>query len=486
MGSRAFYEGWDSNRPNIILYINIGKGIDAKKFVLQSIGRGVRIQPKDNFRQRALELYNKKIIDINEYESVKSYITPIETLFVFGTKSENLKEVIAALNNVKQQEEIGYLFEINPDIDGKPLLIPVYKEVNTIIADATDIIKFEIHSNDFIVTREYFNYIGDKISLMKLECSPKILRKLREEIFSNESKYFLSNNSIMEIGKPYVILKNIYSHFSRKLVGHDYFKKLENEIIHFKHINIKPSYINRIKDEIEKVKKFSNKQQEEELLKIKLRENKIDIDTYTNKIKELENNYVKERKVEYEGSKKINVKFIAQHYYIPVILNEEEKEIIIQHVIKHRSEIDFINELEKYLQIENNIFKQFDWWFFSKVDETLDEIYIPYYNPRTNRIDKFKSDFIFWAKKDDKYLILFVDPKGTEHTDGYRKIDGYSRIFEIENKGKKISRDFLYSGFTVSVKLLLKPAKGSIAFVPASQRNYWFDNFNDFAGKIKL
>ena len=44
MGSRSFYEGWDSNRPNIINFINIG-GRDAKKYVLQAIGRGVRIEP---------------------------------------------------------------------------------------------------------------------------------------------------------------------------------------------------------------------------------------------------------------------------------------------------------------------------------------------------------------------------------------------------------------------------------------------------------
>lgn len=45
MGSRSFYEGWDSNRPNVIAYINIGTGIRARKFILQSIGRGVRIAP---------------------------------------------------------------------------------------------------------------------------------------------------------------------------------------------------------------------------------------------------------------------------------------------------------------------------------------------------------------------------------------------------------------------------------------------------------
>ena len=31
MGSRAFYEGWDSNRPNVMNFINIGSR-DAKKF----------------------------------------------------------------------------------------------------------------------------------------------------------------------------------------------------------------------------------------------------------------------------------------------------------------------------------------------------------------------------------------------------------------------------------------------------------------------
>ncbi|MBW1947732.1 MAG: DEAD/DEAH box helicase family protein, partial [Deltaproteobacteria bacterium] len=58
MGSRAFYEGWDSNRPNVVTFINIGTGIDARKFILQSVGRGVRIEPVRNRRQRLRSLYN--------------------------------------------------------------------------------------------------------------------------------------------------------------------------------------------------------------------------------------------------------------------------------------------------------------------------------------------------------------------------------------------------------------------------------------------
>ncbi|MGB9665550.1 MAG: restriction endonuclease subunit R, partial [Ignavibacteria bacterium] len=113
------------------------------------------------------------------------------------------------------------------------------------------------------------------------------------------------------------------------------------------------------------------------------------------------------------------------------------------------------------------------WWFFSKIDETLDEVYIPYYNPKTNRIDKFKPDFIFWLKKDNDYTILFVDPKGTEHTDGCRKIDGYQRIFENQDTPK----NFFDNGLNVQVKLFLKTSE--IAKVPDGYKMYWFDKLND-------
>ena len=54
LGSRSFYEGWDSNRPNVINMINIGKQ-DAKKFVLQGIGRGIRIEPLQGERKRLFQ-----------------------------------------------------------------------------------------------------------------------------------------------------------------------------------------------------------------------------------------------------------------------------------------------------------------------------------------------------------------------------------------------------------------------------------------------
>ena len=160
-----------------------------------------------------------------------------------------------------------------------------------------------------------------------------------------------------------------------------------------------------------------------------------------------------------------------------MLLTDAERTDFIQHIIKHKSEIDFINKLENYLQQENNSFKQFDWWFFSKLDETLDQIYIPYYNPKTNRIDKFKPDFIFWMKKGNEYIILFVDPKGTEHSDAYRKIDGFSRMFENVIDGKISNKVFPYGGYHIQFKLLLNVS--DVNKVPNNYKHYCFDNNYD-------
>ncbi|MCX7954810.1 MAG: hypothetical protein N3A01_06435 [Bacteroidales bacterium] len=146
----------------------------------------------------------------------------------------------------------------------------------------------------------------------------------------------------------------------------------------------------------------------------------------------------------------------------------------MQHIIKTKSEINFVNELENYIQQENNFFSKFDWWFFSKIDETLDEVYIPYYQPKTNRIEKFKPDFIFWLKKDNNYSILFIDPKGTEFTDAYRKIDGYKRIFENKN----------FNSHNLNVKVLLFFKTSDISKVPDPYKNYWFANLNEIKEKF--
>lgn len=469
MGSRSFYEGWDSNRPNIILYINIGKGTDARKFVLQSIGRGVRIEPIPNKRKRLQFLINNNEVLIENFNQIKHYIPALETLFVYGTKADNLKEVIETLKEEKQEELLGDLFEVNPDVEGKSLYIPVYKESDKIIVEERDILKFKIHPKDYQLVKDYFNYLGEKICLVKYDCDLRVLNKIKEGFNGKCNDYFILSNEESEIKNPEFLLKKIFNYFVNKVKELDTFKTLQEEIIHFKRITISKDKLNSLREKIEKVKKSKDKDRMEKELDQKFDADLISKEEYKNKIKEIENDFVKEAEATYSSNEKLKIKFLANHYYLPVALAETEKVDFIHHIIKHKSEIDFINELEKYLEKEDNFFKKFDWWFFSKIDETLDEVYIPYYQPKTNKIEKFKPDFIFWLKKGNNYTILFVDPKGTEYTDAYRKIDGYKRIFE--------DKTWQHDNFTLDVKLLLKTDDISKTLEVKEYEKYWFDNF---------
>ena len=111
---------------------------------------------------------------------------------------------------------------------------------------------------------------------------------------------------------------------------------------------------------------------------------------------------------------------------------------------------------------------------FSKLDQTLDEVHIPYYSPKENAMAKFKPDFIFWMQKGNEYTILFVDPKGTSFATYQHKVDGYKNIFENKN--------FPFNGYNIHTELLLYT--DNIAQVGEGYRKYWFDNFGDFASKI--
>jgi len=470
MGSRSFYEGWDSNRPNLLLFVNIGVGSDAKKFVLQSVGRGVRIEPQKYQRKRLQNLFNAKKVKEQLFEKVKNLILPIESLFVFGTNAENLKEIIKTLKEEKQDKNLGEAFILNPEAQKHPLLVPVYKNSERIFAEEKNPQKYPVSREDFDITSQFYEFIGDKIALAKYDCEVKVLKKAKESFAEKERYYdFGERNSLFE---PGLILERIFDYLGVKSKEFEKFKELENEIVHFKKI------------------RFSDGEKYEEI-KRKIEE----VRYYPERQKELDKQYGKIPRKEFERqmtlfeqvgnfemkNQKISIKYLANHYYLPVIVSETEKIDYLNHIINVDSEVRFIEQLEEYLAKPDNIFPRFDWWMFSKLDQTLDEVLIPYYNPKENNIANFKPDFIFWAQKGNRYLILFVDPKGTEHADGYRKIDGYSRIFEIGEQ--KESRNFSYNGFIINTKLLLKPRRG-IAEVLENYKRYWFDNFVDFAGKI--
>ena len=106
-----------------LTYINIGTGTEARKFILQSVGRGVRIEPVPGQRKRLLNLHSAGLIDPGTFHRLGGQVSPLETLFIFGTNRVALHTVI---QNLSQEKRRGAGHEIaRPG----PSLTPIYQRV---------------------------------------------------------------------------------------------------------------------------------------------------------------------------------------------------------------------------------------------------------------------------------------------------------------------------------------------------------------------
>ena len=198
MGSRAFYEGWDSNRPNIILFINIGKR-DAKKFVIQSVGRGVRIEPIKGKRRRLKFLCNTGE-DNGLFEKISKYIQPIETLFIFGTNRKALNEVISSLKVEKLEETTKLAKNENAEIT------PIFKE-----STKKPYQEFLISKSLFDAINNYFNSFDDRIIIAQHNITPETLLVIRESLKDKDKYYKFVDNQNIPLN---IAIQKLISHFN--------------------------------------------------------------------------------------------------------------------------------------------------------------------------------------------------------------------------------------------------------------------------------
>jgi len=228
-------------------------------------------------------------------------------------------------------------------------------------------------------------------------------------------------------------------------------------------------------EELRKMIKAVQEYQDPAAQKVALREKRrigeIDDDTYDAAIERLARTSPEDTFIPPQGAH-LKIKNIAEHYYVPLLLSEDEKIDYIRHVIHVPSEVRFVKQLEEYLKKEDNQFKSFSWWMFSRADETCDTIVIPYYDPTQNKMREFHPDFIFWLKRWNDYFILFVDPKGMQHTDYEHKIQGYEEIFR--DRETKQLRRFPYNGMNVRVALAMYTSDANKASPKFS--DYWYDS----------
>lgn len=411
LGSRIFSEGWDSNRPNVINFINIGVDEGARKFVMQALGRGVRIQPFNNERKRFGEINHREDHFTNdEIQEINGHKQAIESLFILATKKEVVKNIV---NDVEvSQDEWKTVKEIQKtDID-RPLYFPVYKD-----ADHKNDKKYGIHRDDFGKVKELIDSTSHKILAVESNIQIRTFNKL-----DDDSNFKFSG--IVENGDSLNRLKSIDNHFNEIPKVLHRFEIVTNEIKHFQHIQTRnrPSgellaLENEIKEQLEDESQYSMVDM------VRLHK--------TGEISEQQLLEFIQRQEERDSSELgISFRVLGQHYYNPILLTDTGYEGEYRHIINVESEKNFLEALEIYAEQENSKLNDFDWWYFSKLDESIDQVNIPYYDEKEKKFGNFSPDFVFWLKKDNNYFIIFVDPKGTViPANAINKIDGFNEIF---------------------------------------------------------
>ena len=425
LGSRIFAEGWDTNRPNIINFINIGVSNEAQKYVLQSIGRGVRVEPVKNKRRR-FDYLDKSVFGAADLGEIEKQNKILETLSVFATNKEVVKNILAGLESKAGGEwKLVKGIKKNPAVDGKALFLPIFRN------GGANNRPFEIGRSEYAEVAARAKNWGAKILLLKNGINLRVYNKIMDP-----------SNFIMGVRRrknAEEILQIIDNYFNKEGKVLDRIKILEGEICHFN--KIETNLDQKELAEIEKqIMKLLTGDKEIEKLKNKLREGNIGLDEYTEVVGRIGATYANSN-----SNIDFDYKELESHYYLPILskLNSDH----FRHIIKNQSEINFLQDLKIYLKDPVCRLNDCEWWYFSKIEENADRLAIPYFDGERGDWRDFYPDFIFWLKFEGKYYLKFIDPKGIEHIGNpAEKIAGFE-IFAADFeklKDKKLEKAELF------------------------------------------
>ncbi|MGN8521295.1 DEAD/DEAH box helicase family protein [Helicobacter pylori] len=398
VGSRTFDTGWDSTRPSVILFLNIGLDDDAKKLVKQSFGRGVRIESVKNQRQRLAYLD----IDGAIKKALKPNAAMLETLFVIPTNHASLE---AILKFQKESENKGgnrgswREIKLEKTPIKHALFVPCYRKEQTNALKISPSASFKMSEKNFKDLKEYFHLMSEKHFILKHEIyDPKDYTLLKEMI---QTAHFKKVSTWHYKDLDYMISEIKGKLYPNQKVPKDEFNALDNEkIVHFKRVKVKADKKEELVKKIQEVKEYAP------------------LDTEKHK---------QDRTFKVDEVELLKLK---EHYYTPLI--KAKNCDWLKHVVKVKSESDFLEEL---LKITETLQENYDFWAFSKIDEHLDNLFIPYIDNATER--KFFPDFVFWLEKGGTQIICFIDPKGIKISDYQHKADAYQlfkdKVFSSKN-----------------------------------------------------
>ena len=436
LGSRTFFESWDSNRPNVINFINIGSS-GAKKFVVQSVGRGVRIETFPGQRRRHDFLSGDLSTAIRPRAGLA---WPLETLFLFATNKKDVRSVLEGLETEENSAFVpieDFKKADRPRVNGKEmaLLVPEYREAQS---QSTQQARFALDGASLARYKKWLEVTPDSVFVVRDNLSVAEIKALRDVV---------NGPYTQEIEKDYASLsflqERLLSHFAKIVHTAEELRELNEaeDIVHFRQVRaqLDQHEIDDLRQKLRRVVEGEISETERKKLAQQYSAGQVGHEKFLSRL----------TGTDQETFKTLSIKHLPQHYYIPVVTSASGRADFIKHVVQEESEVDFLAKLETWLGNNNPGWKA---WMFSKIDESIDQIHIPYYDTARNEYRKFYPDFVFWMCEGSKYQITFVDPKGITHAVfSDDKVKGYKDLFEDNEKMKK----FNFQGLEVNVKLLM-------------------------------
>ncbi len=345
----------------------------------------------------------------------------LETLFVIPTNHASLD---AILNFQKESENRGESrgswreIKLEKTRIKHALFVPCYRKEQTSITELPENASFKMSAKNFKDLKECFNLMSEKHFILKHEIyDPKDYKQLKEMI---QKAHFNKVSTWHYKDLDYMISEIKGKLYPNQKVPKDEFNTLDSEkIVHFKRIKVKADKKEELVKTIQEVKEHAPL--DKETLIKKIAQGEIDLDDIEK--------HKQNKTFKVDDAELLKLK---EHYYTPLI--KAKNCDWLKHVVKVESEIDFLKELLE-TETMKTLQENYDFWAFSKIDEHLDNLFIPYFNSVTER--KFFPDFIFWLQKGGTQIICFIDPKGIKISDYQHKADAYKlfkdKVFSSKN-----------------------------------------------------
>lgn len=401
IGSKKFIEGWDTWRVSSMGLLNIGKGQGPQ--IIQLFGRGVRLKGKGMSLKRIGDPLPIKLLErLNVYGIKANYLKK----FLEAIKKEEVEfEVIEIPIKTQHEDKWKELYILEPRQDKK------FEEEEIIELEPDDKIHYRVdllpkvlvHSGESMEIkpegREWRFTDIDMIHWQRIYqeiLEFKMQRNYSNLVFDYEvlktillyGKYtvLLPSEDIKDLEKlediALLVIKKYIDLFYRRRA-----KKFETENLHYSSVKGLPLH---------------TISQERQGYVVRINKEKKDI---VNEIRNLAENLEKLLK---EDERTLPRIYFDGSLYVPILLQSREIDKISPAGLVE-SEKKFIKGLKRYLKDNKNTFEVYLLrnYPFSGVGFQL-------------KWAGFYPDFIMWIKKGQEQTIVFIDPKGLEHSKGLK------------------------------------------------------------------